>query len=321
MNFTKELQRQRNAACILARDLGPANLASPTLSIRAFDEALEAWIEAYREAMKPPYSRERPIPGVGDATPADDILKDALDRLIADERLYAWARLWQVHDSLMRGFGLSITGKGLADHIAGVRPASRLNNAQIDAMLPFFRESWQESGLYGELWKRFSPGYTGGAAEGGLRDRTLSFFVGLLERQWFLSSYHELRQVLGRLDREDQWCIRALMNFTPHKAQGAGLYAGHVIRTLGLGRTQREPGKTISDVLAWSTDSVGKAPTGRWRERRAMLEAALPPRTLESLARWVRDRPELRYFGDKPYRDDLFWRVWKSAAWHQGVAP
>lgn len=320
MSFAKESAVQASSARSLASDLGLTSGPAASLFGPAFEAALAAWIEAYRIVIQSRYRLDVPLPGLDD-TPVDGDLRRILTTAKDAERVYAWARLWRVEDALRRGFGLSITGPRLSGYIESMKPVRRLRPREIEVLIPFFGGVWLDGGLFQELWRRFKPGYTAKDDCRGLRDETLDFFLRLIEREWFPGSFQPTRRILDCVRAGDNKSFNHLVNLQPERLHGSGVFAGHVIRVLGFDFGEPRPGKKASDTLAWFADSSGKAPGPKWHERRAELQAVLPDGTLHALSKWVHEHPDLRYFGGKPYRDDLYWRVWKSAAWHLGRNP
>ena len=320
MGFAQESAAQATAAQKLAVELGLTCGSASSVFVAGFDQALATWIESYRLAVEVPYRPGRPLPGLDD-TLADQTLRSTLQSAREAERTYAWARMWLAEDALRPGFRLSITGPRLGKHIETIKPAPRAVKNAVVPLISFFGGAWQDSGLYDELWRLFKPAYATDRDVDGLRDQTLSFFVRLNERRVFFNTFQGLRRILDRARSRDAECIRHLMGFSPQRPHGAGIFAGHLIRALGFDLEDARPGKINGEALAWFSDSGGKTPGQKWHDRRVKLEADLPFRALEGIAEWVRDHPELRYFGDKPYRDELYWRVWKSASWLLGRTP
>lgn len=308
------LDRYEKASKKLAWALGvrPSDATS-------IDNAIQGWVESYARSMEPPYTSERRIPGLH-ATSADEVLSGSLAALEPLAQLYAWAKLWLVHDSLFSGLRISITGPRLAHHIERVSVDFSFSLQQASALAGFFRHTSQDAGLDDEIWRRFKASGLFKPSAGKVRDEPLEFFVELASKR-FGFSYTKVGRALMTLLPPDLRTKEALRSFRSSDNRASGAFVAEVVRRVGIESEDAQPGRSARATLVWFASSRTRRPSDRWNEGRARLEALLPPSSLAELSSWIRQRPAARYFGEKPYRDDLFCLLWKSASWYLGLEP
>jgi len=285
---------------------------------REIQSCISQWIAAFRAGMEPPYTARSKIPGLGD-TPEDAKLKKLLTGLSPEERMFAWALMWLFQDSMFSGLRISITGPRLAKHIEAVAPNHRLTSDEAVKLIEFFSVSSLDSGLDDELWKQFKGSKLLGVGSDTCRDQLLSFFL-MLDQKRFGFSYAKVGRVLLCAQERDNRTKRALEHFIDSEKRGSSVFIQRAFRSIGFPPANDRPGLLMRDVLIWFASANTRTENSRWLEKQAMLRESISDNTLNNLSLWIRSRKKHRYFGDKPFRDDLFCRLWKSASWHLGIA-
>lgn len=294
------------------------SLRSPPADVRAVDEQIEAWLVAYATAMQPPYRKERQVPGLHD-TDVDRALSGVVDGLEDGARLYAWAKLRLVHDSMFSGLRLGVTGPRLSKHTAAIAP-DRISAEAAVAFARFFIESSQDTYVSDELWTRFKgSGLLSRGTDAGIRDELLAFFVALAAARFFFS-YKPITRVLAIVQSTDVQTLAALRRFEDIEDRGCTAFVGEVVRCVEPLVADRHVGAVARSVILWFAGAQKRAADAQWNAKREELERTVADDTLRTLSWWIRRRPHKRYFGDKPFRDDLFCLLWKSASWYLGLA-
>ncbi len=280
------------------------------------DSAVRSWLVSYKDAMQPPYRGE--IPGL-QSTFADQELSSAFAQLDGSASLYAWATMWLIHASLFSVLKIPITGKRLGSHLDKISPSISIGTDSALGLVKFFQFSGVDAGLDDELWSRFK-----GAKlldrKSTARDELLSFFV-MLAANRFEFSYAKIGRILLAMRDGDDTTSAALIHFEDADCRGAASFLAKVSRCVGFSFDRDAPGKAVRSTLLWFSSSRSREPTDRWRSARESVASSISEKTVRELSTWVRSRPNSRYFGDKPYRDDLFWLLWKSASWELGIRP
>jgi len=283
------------------------------------DRRIDDWVEAYIRAVEPPYRLDRELPGLHD-TVADASLASLLCSLEPPATLYAWAHLWLVHDSMFSRFRLPITGPRLDRHIELVVP-DRLSAEQALALADLFQHSGMDQNLDDELWRLCAAsGLLRARSVAEDRDALLQFFLTCAAMRLDFS-YRKVARVLRALQIPDHSTQERLRIFGSGSQRAAAEFVSVAYREIGLDSTRPRPGESVRAAIAWFASARARAPTDKWKDERTRLESVLQPHGLKSLATWIRRRPTGRYFGEKPYRDDLFFLLWKSASWYLELDP
>ncbi len=310
----------------LEREPRAARLARETCvlppAVAEFDRALLTWLGSFatiEDAASPaiaPYLR----PVV--ATSAEDEgLEASIARLAGPARVYAWARLWKAFDRLHdAGLGLGGVGHGLARHLVEARPG-RLSRETMLALHRYFEDidDSPTSGLYHALWDRTRASGLLRRRAGASRDEALASFVKLLERRSHHHQLVDLRRVLHAVRREDDRATHALRGFEPQNDQSTALFAGEVIRTVGIRTHDRRPGAAAARVMRWFFAGRPR-PTAAWVAARYDLARTLGEDTIARLARWVRARGERAEAADAGEGDPLFAVASRTSTWLLGAA-
>ncbi len=296
------------------REPSAARLARETFvlapAIAEFDRALTTWLDSF--AVGP-----GGVVPVGVASAAEEQrLASALSRLAGPARVYAWARMWKAYDRLhAEGLGLGVAGHGLARHLVEARPG-RLSPSTTLALHRYFEDVVDSptSGLYHALWDRTRASGLLGPRAGLQRDAALLRFVHLLERREHHHQLRDLRRILYAVRRGDEQTAGALRAFTPRNDQDGALFAGHVIRTVGLRDEERRPGAIAARVMRWFLAGRSR-PTRAWIAARGELSRVVGDETFAALARWIRARSQRRSPNEGDSRDELFAVASRSSAW------
>jgi len=301
----------------IANDLAIAIGAGP-LQIRRFEHALVSWLRAYGDAIEAPPHQGRAVPGRD--TRVDQELSDAVAKL-NDPRaaLYAWSRLLKAQDSLWDfAFGWGITGPLLRLYVEALTPSEldwQAGVSVIEYLASDMADS-PNSGAFDELWNLAERALVFEGPEA--RQRVLSALLDVVQRRGYHHKLTDLERLLRVVCDGDAAIQRKLRVFRPANRQGAAIVAGAVMRIVPV-RSQTSAADA-ADLLAWLVDAR-KDPTKRWLRRLDSLKERIPNETFASICSEIRTHPEYARHDETGWRDDLFWFMWKSAAWYNGETP
>jgi hypothetical protein len=291
-------------------------------AVAEFDRALATWLDSFACIDGgSSLGAARYIRPVLEVSAEDEWLEGALARLAGPARVYAWARLWKAYDRLHAdGIGLGAVGHGLARHLVDARPG-RLSPETTLALHRYFEDIVDSptSGIYHALWDRSRKSGVLGRRAGGQRDAVLLQFLRLLERRAHHHQLRDLRRILYSVRRGDERTATALRRFAPHNDQDAALFAGHVIRTVGLREDDRRPGALSARVMRWFLSGRSR-PTRAWIAACQEITRAIGEDRVALLARWVRARSQVGPETTVEPRDELFAFASRSSAWLLGGA-
>lgn len=304
MKISKEIDK---SAKQLAWQLG----ITPSVSYE-IQSNISKWVSAYKNSVTPPYSSSHQLSGKGQSK-EDQTLKVLLKKLSHTDALFAWALMWRYHDSLSTGLGLSITGPRLSIHIDSIKPKS-INDNEALYLAMFFQNTYLDACLDDEFWKLCNNSKLINIKSNSCRDELLCLFL-LLTQKRFGYSFSKICRILRKIQKTDKKSINILENFKDCESRGSSLLVQKTYSLVGLDNTNF-PGKNIADILNWLSNAKTKFPSDKWLDKKIEIESAISHQSLNDICHWIVSNQQYRYFGDKPFRDDLYCNVSKGASWY-----